>query len=344
MMSRGPCLGRGGTGENFPHPPPPPIIISIKWLVGPRRGQGHSPPPTPAAGPQSPRADRAVVPTSENRLLPDAPDAVDGAGQGHVWDKLCKQVPRIPGTQGGEDKEHGLQGACGQTRRVWVPAPRALLTPPASPGQHPALVSAGCSVGRPGPGAAEGATRAQGLLRAGFQVGERREEQDDGGKATVPTRAAALGQSLLQRSGQDSANCPEVGLRPQSRPSLRSEEAPGSRGTLRSWGAALVSFTAASPVLRTVPGPPWAHDHPVSPWKKSPGSQDPQTGLRGRTPRAPRGGKSLEIIVWLTGSRTFLSIPQVKAFVSPTPGQPQPQGTALSLHRNPTLRLSGFTP
>ena len=65
----------------------------------------------------SPCLDPTVVPTFEDRPLTDAPDAVDGAGQGQIWNELCQQVPRIPGTQGGEDEERCLQGACGQTRQ-----------------------------------------------------------------------------------------------------------------------------------------------------------------------------------------------------------------------------------
>ena len=63
----------------------------------------------------SPCLDPTVVPTFEDGPLANALDAVDGAGQVHIWDQFCQQVPGVPGTQGGEDEEHCLQGACGQT-------------------------------------------------------------------------------------------------------------------------------------------------------------------------------------------------------------------------------------
>lgn len=70
----------------------------------------------------SPCLDPTVVPTFEDGLLANAVDAVNGAGQVHVWDEFCQQVPGVPGAQGGEDEEHCLQGACGQMARcMWCP-------------------------------------------------------------------------------------------------------------------------------------------------------------------------------------------------------------------------------
>lgn len=78
----------------------------------------------------SPCLDPTVVPTFQDGPLANALDAVDGAGQVHVWDEFCQQVPGVPGTQGGEDEEHCLQGACGQTDdKMHVGAPTCFLTP-----------------------------------------------------------------------------------------------------------------------------------------------------------------------------------------------------------------------
>lgn len=74
----------------------------------------------------------------EDGLLANALDAVDGAGQVHVWDEFCQQVPGVPGTQGGEDEEHCLQGA--SSRGAHFPgAARALLTLGRSSGQIPEI-------------------------------------------------------------------------------------------------------------------------------------------------------------------------------------------------------------
>lgn len=98
------------------------IVTNVRW-------------PEPTGTPEPGRSYQWAVTralTFEDGPLPDAPDAVDGTGQGRVWDELCQQVPGVPGAHGGEDEEHGSQGACGQTCRVWVlrtAAPRSPSPP-----------------------------------------------------------------------------------------------------------------------------------------------------------------------------------------------------------------------
>lgn len=41
----------------------------------------------------------------ENRSLSNASDVVESVGEGHVRNELREQVPRIPGAQGGENKQ-----------------------------------------------------------------------------------------------------------------------------------------------------------------------------------------------------------------------------------------------
>lgn len=56
--------------------------------------------------------------TFEDRSLSNASDTVEGVGQGHLRNELRKQVPRIPGAQGGENEQQCLENTWGEMTGV----------------------------------------------------------------------------------------------------------------------------------------------------------------------------------------------------------------------------------
>lgn len=62
--------------------------------------------------------------TFEDRPVTDALEAVHSTGQGPLGNELCQQIPGIPGAHRGEQEEHDLQDAWGQTRHHGDPRPQ----------------------------------------------------------------------------------------------------------------------------------------------------------------------------------------------------------------------------
>lgn len=135
----------------FLHPPPPRSIINVRWPVGRSCGQNPLPRLEPSGGANG------LTLTLEHGSLPETPEAVDGTGQGRVWDQLHQQAPQAPGAQGDECEESRPRDARGQTRRHGCPGWVLGAGRPRPTGLPAWGQPAGCSLGncsRVGAGAA----------------------------------------------------------------------------------------------------------------------------------------------------------------------------------------------